>query len=88
MKDDIKNFQDDIPSIPFDIFEHHCLLVFALTLMEDATEKYQNPEVVGEPLRLGQNFIFPLEQVTGLIVLRERMSLVSLDKFGVPRRKI
>ena len=32
------NFQDDIPSIPIDTFKDHCVLVFDLTLMQDATE--------------------------------------------------
>ena len=32
------NFQDDIPSIPFDDFKDHYALVFDLTSMQDATE--------------------------------------------------
>ena len=40
-------------------------------------------ELVGEPLRLELNFTFPLEHVTELIVLGERMSSVAVDKFGV-----
>ena len=35
------NFQDDIPSIPFDIFKDHYILVFDLTSMQDATENCQ-----------------------------------------------
>ena len=31
------NFQDDIPSIPIDIFKDHYVLVFDLTSMHDAT---------------------------------------------------
>ena len=31
------NFQDDIPSIPFDFFKDHYELVFGLTSMQDAT---------------------------------------------------
>ena len=31
------NFQDDIPSIPFDNFRDHYVLVFELTSMQDAT---------------------------------------------------
>ena len=33
------NFQDDLPSIPFDDFKDHYVLVFDLTSMQDATEK-------------------------------------------------
>ena len=54
-----------------------------LTLMQDATENCHYPELVGEPLRLELNFTFPLEHVTELIVLGERMSSDAVDKFGV-----
>ena len=77
------NFQDDIPSIPNDKFKDHYVLVFDLTSMQDATENCHYPELVGEPLRLELNFTFPLEHVTELIVLGERMSSVAVDKFGV-----
>ena len=77
------NFQDYIPSIPIENFKDHYVLVFNLTSMQDATENCQYPEQVGEPLRLELNFTFPLEHVTELIVLRERMSSVAVDKFGV-----
>ena len=77
------NFQDEIPSIPIDNFEDHYVLVFDLTSMQDATENCPHPEIVGEPLRLELNFAFPLEHLTELIVLGERMSLVAVDKFGV-----
>ena len=43
------NFQDDIPSIPFDDFKDHCVLVFDLTSMQDAPENCHYPELVGEP---------------------------------------
>ena len=77
------NFQDDIPSIPIDNFKDHYVLVFDMTSMQDATENCHYPELVGEPLRLELNFIFPLEHVAELIVLGERMSSVAVDKFGV-----
>ena len=57
------NFQDDIPSIPIDDFKDHCVLVFDLTSMQDATENCHYPELVGEPLRLELNFTHPLENV-------------------------
>ena len=77
------NFQDDIPSIPIDDFEDHYVLVFDLTSMQHATENCHYPKLVGEPLRLELNFTNPLENVTELIVLGERMSSVVVDKFGV-----
>ena len=51
--------------------------------MQDATEKFHYPGLVGEPLRLELNFTFPVENVTQLIVLGERMSSVAFDNFGV-----
>ena len=65
------NFQDDNPSIPIDEFKDQYVLVFDLTSMQDATENCHYPELVREPLRLELNFNFPLEHVTGLIVLGE-----------------
>ena len=76
------NFQDDIPSIPFDDFEDHYVLVFNMTSMQDATENCHYPELVGEPLRLELTFTNPLENVTELIALGERMSSVAVNKFG------
>ena len=77
------NFQDGIPSIPIDSFKDHKALVFDLISMQDATENCHYPELVGEPLRLELNFPYPLEHVTKLIVLGERMFLVAVDKFDV-----
>ena len=82
------NFQDDIPSNTIDNFKDHYVLVFDLTLMQDATENCHYPELVGEPLRLELNFTFPLEHVTELIVLGERMSSTAVDKFGVVGKTI
>ena len=82
------NFQDDIPSIPVDIFKDHYVLVFDLTSMQDATENCHYPELVGEPLRLELNFTFPLEHVTELIVLGKPMSSVAVDKFDIVGKNI
>ena len=71
------NFQDDIPSIPIDNLKDHCVLVYGLTSMQHATESCQYPELFREPLRLDLNSTFPLEDVTELIVLRERTSSVG-----------
>ena len=77
------NFQDDIPSIPADNFRDHYVLLFDLTSRQDATEHCHYPELNGEPLRLELYFSSPLENVTEVIVLGERMSSVAVDKFGV-----
>ena len=82
------NFQDDIPSIPIDDFKDHYMLVFGLTSMQDATKNCHYPELVGEPLRLELFFTNPLENVTELIVLGERMSSVAVDKFGVVGKNV
>ena len=77
------NFQDDTPSIPVEKFEDHYVLVFDLTSMQDATEHCHYPKLIGEPLRLELYFSSPLEKVTEVIVLGERLSSVAVDKFGV-----
>ena len=82
------NFQDDNPSISIVDFKHYYVLVFDLTSMQDATENFHNPELVGEPLRLELNFTKLLENVTELIVLGERMSSVAVDKFGVVGKNV
>ena len=41
------NFQDDIPSVAIDDFKDHCVLVFDLTSMQDATETCHYPDLVG-----------------------------------------
>ena len=77
------NLQDDIPSILVDKFEGHYVLVFDLTSMQDPTEHCHYLELIGEPLSLELYFSSPLENVTEVIVLGERMSCVAVDKFGV-----
>ena len=81
-------FQRDIHSILIDNFKDHYVLVFELTSMQEVTENCHYPKLVGEPLKLELNFTFPLEHVTELIVLGERMSLVAVDKFGVVGKNI
>ena len=80
------NFQDDLLSISIDNFKDHYVLVFDLTSMQDAVEKFQYAELVGEPLRLELNFTFPLEHVTEFTVLGERRSSIATDMFGVVRK--
>ena len=62
--------------------------MFDLTSMQDATKKCHYPELVGQPLTLELNFNFPLEHVTELIVLGERISSVAVDKFDVVGKKV
>ena len=81
-------FQDDFPSIPIDNFKDQYMLVFDSTSMQDAIKNFLCPELVGEPLRLELKLTFPLEHVTEFILLGERMSLVTVDKFGVVGKKI
>ena len=81
-------FQDDIPSIPIDDFKDHYVLVSDLTSMQDATEICHYPELVGESLRLELNFTNPLETVTELIVLGERITSAAVDKFGVVGKNV
>ena len=82
------NFQDDIPSILIDNIKDHYKLVFDSTSMKDVTENCHYPELVGEPLRLELNFTNPLENLTELILLGERMSSVAVDKFGVVGKNV
>ena len=82
------NYQEDIPSIPIDDFDNHYVRVFDLTSMQDATEKCDYLELVGQPLRLELNFTHILEVVTDLIVLGERMSSVTVYKFGVVGKNV
>ena len=82
------NFRDDVSSIPIDDFKDHYVLVFDLTPMQDATENCHYPEPVGEPLRLELNFTIPLENITELTVLGERMSSVAVDRFGVVGKNV
>ena len=59
------------------------MCLFDVTSMQDATEHYHYPELIGEPLRLELKFNEALESVTEVIILVERMSSVAVDKFGV-----
>ena len=76
-------YNDETPSIPFDKYKDHYMLVFDLTSLQDAADHIYYPELVGESLRLELYFEKPLEQVTEIIVLGERLSTVKIDRFGV-----
>ena len=64
------------------------MLVFDVTSMQNNTENCHYPQLVGERLRLELIFTQPLENVTELIVLGERMSSVAVDKFGVVEKNV
>ena len=51
--------------------------------MQDASEHCHYPELNGETLRLELYFSSPLENVTEVIVLCDRMSSVAVDKLSV-----
>ena len=81
-------YEDDIPSVFIDNFKNHYVLVLDLTSKQGVTQDCHDPELVGEPLRLGQSLTFPLEQDTELIVLGKRISSVAVDKFNVVGKTI
>ena len=82
------NFPDDVSSIPTHNFKDQYILVFNLNSTEDAAENSPYAELVEEPLKVELNFTFPLEHVTEVFVLGERMASVAVDKFGVGGQNI
>ena len=56
--------------------------------MQNATDNCHYTKLDEEPLSLELNFIFPVEHFTELIVLGERMSIVTVIKFSVVGKKI
>ena len=64
-------FHDGILSLAMDTFRDHFVLVFDVTSMQHAAEICHFPELSGETLRLELSFTFPLDNVTGIIVLGE-----------------
>ena len=77
------NFQNYMPSFSLDHFKEHYVLVFYLTSMQDATENFHNPELLGEPLRLVIKFTFPQEHVSEIIILGEPIYSFAADMFGI-----
>ena len=59
-----------------------------MIIMQDANEKTQYPEPVGDKLRLELSFTFPLEHVTEVIVLGDRMFWAAVNKFGIVEKSI
>ena len=75
-------FNEDFPALLMEDFQNHYIVVFDLTSLQDAAEHLHYPELSGESLRLEIFFQLPLEQVTEVIVLGERLSIIQIDKFG------
>ena len=73
------NSQDVVASVPTDDLKDDYVLVFELISMQDAFENCHYPELVGEPMRLELISTLPLENVTYLIVLGERISSVAVE---------
>ena len=63
-------------------FQNHYILAFELTSLQDAAEQLPYPELSGESLRLEMFFQFPLERVTEVILLGEKLSNIHIEKFG------
>ena len=83
-----RQFNEDFPALPMEDFQNHYILVFDLTSLQDAAEHLHYPELSGESLRLEMFFQFPLEQVTEVIVLGERLSNVQIEKFGTVAKNV
>ena len=81
-------FNEGFPALRMEDFQNHYFLVFDLTSLQDAAEQLHYPELGGESLRLEMFFQFPLEQVTEVIVLGERLSNVQIDKFGTVAKNV
>ena len=77
-----RQFNGGYPVLSVEDFENHYILVFDLTSLQDAAEQLHYPELREESLRLEMFFQFPLEQVTEVIVLGERLSNAQIHKFG------
>ena len=69
-------FNEGFPALLMEVFQNHDFL------LQYAAEHLHYPELSGESLRLEMFFQFPLEQVTEMIVLGEKLSIVHIDKFG------
>ena len=75
-------FKEEVPALPNNLFQNHYVLVFDLTLLQDAGENIHYPEVSLESILLEMFFDHPLRSVTELVVLGERMTTVKIDQFG------
>ena len=60
----------------------------AIDFLSTSELLYPNMKIRLRLIRARPNFTHPLENVTELIVLGERMSSVAVDKFGVFRKNV
>ena len=81
-------FKEDFPALTLEDFQNHYILTFDLTSLEDAAEQLHYPELSGESLKLEIFFQYPLEQVTEVIVLGERLSNIPIGKFGTVAKNV
>ena len=81
-------FNEDFPALPTEDSQNHYILVFDLTSLQDAAEQLHYPELNGESLRLERFFQYLLKQVTGAIVLGERLSKIQIDKHTTVAGKV
>ena len=82
------NFNEEIPALSKNLFQKHDVPVFDLTSLQDAGENIQYPELSGEIIRSEMFFSHPLTNVTELIVLGERMSIVKINLFGTVAKNV
>ena len=83
-----RQYNEDFPALPLEDFQNCYHLVFELTSLQDAPEQLHYPELSGENLRLEMVFQFPLEQVTEVIVLGERLTNIQFGKFGTVAKNV
>ena len=81
-------FNEDSPALPMEDFQNDYILVLDLTSLQDAAEQLPYLELSGESLRLEMYLQFPLEQVTEVRVVGERLSNIQIDKFGTVAKSI
>ena len=82
------NFNEEIPLLPNNLFQNCYLLVFDLTLLQDAGENIYYTELSGESFPLEMFFNHPLRSVKELIFLGERISTVKIDQFGTVAKNV
>ena len=71
-------FNEEIAAI--EVFQNHYILVLDLTSLQDSGECVHCPGLTGKSFRL-EVLEYPLESVTKIIVVRERINRIKLDKF-------
>ena len=83
-----RQFNKNFPALPIEDFQNHSILVFNLTSLQDAAEQLHYPDFCGESLNLEMFFQFPLDQVTEVIVLGERLSNIQIEQLRTVAKKV